>query len=511
LPERSADRNNTQHRFTLIESGIFKKKYANDLTVVFTVGSEKTIPKSIETTILVLGAFNSGGAGVNNRTDRKKFRIADTLLFDAKKHSLKLGGEFEVERLNNVSENNLNGTFTFLILTDFNNGRPSQYSQTLGKTEYELTQSKAALFFQDDFRLNKTLQLGFGVRYEWQNDLGDFDNFSPRMGYVWSPEKSGKFILRGGIGVFYDWLDTGARAAILSNDGRQGQKLIIRSPGFPNPFNGGIVSQQLPQSISKLADDLRSPKIFVTQNSFNYKLGKSLTFEGIYTFKKGWNHFRSRNINAPINGIRPDSNLGIIQLLESSGITREHSFELKVNSFYKGINIFSNYEWSNDISDFSGPLSLPMDNYNLRLERGPSSLEQAHKLNIVLNFDLFKKINVSPSYRIESGFPYTITTGKDDNSDTVFNDRPLGFSRNSERGEFLSQMDVRFRWKMPLQYLGLKPKNERPSLNLNANIRNLFNTANLTNYVGIQTSPFFRQPTSARPARTLEFGLSFSF
>jgi hypothetical protein len=172
--------------------------------------------------------------------------------------------------------------------------------------------------------------------------------------------------------------------------------------------------------------------------------------------------------------------------------------------------MFGNYEFGKDTADFSSPLSLPMDNYNLRIERGVSSLDQTHKLNLSFNFDLFKKINVSPSLRLESGFPYTITTGKDDNGDTVFNDRPNGIGRNTERGEWLQQVDLRFRWKFPMKYFGLK-ETQRRSLSFNANLRNLLNTANLTNYIGIQTSPFFRQPTSARNPRSLEFGFSFGF
>jgi hypothetical protein len=425
-------------------------------------------------------------------------------------HSLKLGTEIEYEKLQSVSENNLNGRFTFLNLENFENQNPSQYSQTTGSTNVQLSQLRGAFYLQDYFKLHKTLQLSLGTRYEWQNDLNDFNNISPRIGYVWSPEKSGKFILRGGVGVFYDWLDTQTLSSILSNDSRQGQNLIIINPGFPNPFAGGIVSQPLPKSVSRLSDDLINPSVFAAQNAFNFKLNKAVTFEGIYTFKRGLHHFRSRDINAPVNKIRPNSDFGRIQLLESSGSSREHSFELKVNAFYKGVNIYSNYQLAKQTTDFSGSLSLPSDNYNLRLDRGISDFNQLHKLSLSFNFDVWK-IKVSPSFRLESGFPYTITTGRDDNGDTVFNDRPDNFGRNSERGEWLKQADLRLSRKLPMKYLGIKGENNRRSITLNANIRNLFNTTNLTNYVGVQTSPFFRQATLARPARSIDLGMSLIF
>ncbi|MGI8495502.1 MAG: hypothetical protein ACR2L1_09360 [Pyrinomonadaceae bacterium] len=511
LPERSIDSNNTEQKFSLNESGTFKGKYVNDFAFEVRTETGEFLPESNETTILVLNAFNRGSGGVDSRTNRKKFRIADNLLFDAKEHSLKLGGEITFEKLQSVSANNLNGTFTFLNLTDFNNGNPSQFSQTIGQTEYELSQATVALYFQDYFKLNKSFQASLGVRYEWQSDLNDKNNFSPRIGYVWSPEKSGKFILRGGAGIFYDWLDTATKSAILSNDGRQGRKIIIINPSFPNPFNGDVSSQLLSSNISKLAGDLTTPYIFVAQNGFNYKLSKTLTFEGIYTFRRGLHHFRSRNTNAPVNDIRPNTNFGVIQLLESSGTTNESSFELRANGYFKGVNTYVNYQLGKKISDFSSALSLPADNYNLRLERGISNLDQPHKLNISFNFNVLKTITVSPSIRIESGYPYTITTGRDNNGDTVFNDRPFGLARNTERGEWLKQADLRISWKMPLKYLRIVKESNKKSIGLNINVRNLFNTSNLTNYVGIQTSPFFRQPSSARDARSIQFSLSYRF
>ena len=198
-------------------------------------------------------------------------------------------------------------------------------------------------------------------------------------------------------------------------------------------------------------------------------------------------------------------------MLESSGTTNESSFELRINGYFKGVNTYVNYQLGKKISDYSSELSLPSDNYSLRLERGISNSDQPHKLNISFNFNVLKTFTVSPSIRIESGYPYTITTGRDDNGDTVFNDRPFGLARNTERGEWLKQTDLRISWKMPLKYLRIVEESNKKSLGLNINVRNLFNTTNLTNYVGIQTSPFFRQPTSARDARSLHLGFSYRF
>ena len=259
LPERASTFSTPRHTFSLNESGTFRKKYINEIRFQFGKEFKKIVPENDNVTIIVLDAFARGSSGINLRDEAAKFKLSDNLAFDAGGHSLKLGAEIEYEKFNSVSENNLNGRFIFSSLANFQNQTPSQYSQTLSATNVNFSQSRAAFYFQDYFKLRKTLQFGLGLRYERQSDLEDGNNISPRIGYVWSPEKSGKFIVRGGVGVFYDWLDTNALSAILGNNGQQGQNLIILNPSFPNPFDGGTVSQPLPVSISKLADNLTNP------------------------------------------------------------------------------------------------------------------------------------------------------------------------------------------------------------------------------------------------------------
>jgi hypothetical protein len=40
---------------------------------------------------------------------------------------------------------------------------------------------------------------------------------------------------------------------------------------------------------------------------------------------------------------------------------------------------------------------------------------------------------------------------------------------------------------------------------------NLFNHTNLTNFTGVQTSPFYGLATAALPGRRVEFGTRFNF
>jgi outer membrane receptor for ferrienterochelin and colicin len=164
LPERGSTLDNPRHKFSVTETGTFKKKSFNEIRFEFSKELRKITPESDDVTIIVLEAFSRGSSGIILRDEKTKFKFADNLLFDWRKHSLKLGTEIEHEKFQSVSENNLNGKFIFSSLSSFENQTPSQYSQTLGATTVNFSQSRAAFYAQDYFKLRKTLQLSLGLR-----------------------------------------------------------------------------------------------------------------------------------------------------------------------------------------------------------------------------------------------------------------------------------------------------------------------------------------------------------
>jgi hypothetical protein len=120
----------------------------------------------------------------------------------------------------------------------------------------------------------------------------------------------------------------------------------------------------------------------------------------------------------------------------------------------------------------------------------------------------------------QSGAPYNITTGRDDNQDLVINDRPLDASgrmigRNSARGAA--------RWGDLSLRLGRLFAFNRPSpdraagnpaggnLEFFAQAENVLNRVNFTNYAGTMTSRLFGQPTASSQARRVQVGANFRF
>jgi hypothetical protein len=204
------------------------------------------------------------------------------------------------------------------------------------------------------------------------------------------------------------------------------------------------------------------------------------------------------------------------------------------------------YQWANARSFADGPLSLPSDSNNPDADWGPSANDVRHRLFFMVNTPVVFGIRAGMQAQYSSALPYTITTGIDNNGDTVFNDRPAGVGRNSARGASQWNASLRVNRSFNLggaaaggpTFIGGAPggaANQRmpgggdgggpvvremimdgsiPSryrLDLYAQVTNLFNTTNLNQFVGNLRSPYFGLATSAAPARRMEIGASLSF
>jgi len=165
-------------------------------------------------------------------------------------------------------------------------------------------------------------------------------------------------------------------------------------------------------------------------------------------------------------------------------------------------------------ADFA-PDELPTNNDNLKLDRGPMNDDRRHNIKFstffslfdVFNYVPFSDINIGLDSSILSGLPYNLTTGIDENEDGIINDRPLGITRNSERGDWNYRTDLNVRWSPKW----LRSNHGIKRLSFSTSIFNLFNHTNRTNFIGVQTSKFFGRATSALPGRSVRVRANYTF
>ena len=131
---------------------------------------------------------------------------------------------------------------------------------------------------------------------------------------------------------------------------------------------------------------------------------------------------------------------------------------------------------------------------------GAVALPQAFHLGLLLS--------------VTSGAPFDITTGFDNNGDTVATDRPPGVTRNTGRGPGTVELDVRFGKTFNVARLwGGEPasKRKRNNLEFTVDAFNVINHTNVNGIVGVLSSPFFGRANSAGGARTVQLSVKYLF
>jgi hypothetical protein len=143
-------------------------------------------------------------------------------------------------------------------------------------------------------------------------------------------------------------------------------------------------------------------------------------------------------------------------------------------------------------------------------ELGPSLNDRRHVVAINGLLQLPWRVDLAPVAYFSTGQPLNVTTGRDDNGDTIFNDRPAGIARNSERTSGFSQVDV-----------GASRRFARGarSIEVRADVFNVFNRTNFSGFFNWGASgvrpdeqgTLAFQPTQAGPARQFQFSVTFRY
>jgi hypothetical protein len=544
LPERAYDTEYVSDTLRVRNTRVIGKKVFSELKFEFANTDSATIPLSHLPTVRVNDAFTTGGAGQSGGRGSREIELAQNFDFTvARRHSMRAGLLLEAGWWSSDQQQNGNGTYIFTSLDAFNLGRPANYSIRVGDPQVEFSQVKTGWFLQDDFRLGRTLSVSLGVRQEWQTQVDDDWNLAPRAAFTWNANRS--TTIRGGYGIFYDWYESNLYEQTLRVDGQRQVDIVVENPGFPVIEGGG---QRLPPSVIR-ASSLSQPVIQQASIGLERRLTEWAGFRADYMWTRGSNTFRSVNVNAPIDGVRPDPTIGNVSEIQSTGRRASDRLTIGINARNPRLRIFGNvmYQLQSTRNFADSATALPSDSTNPDIDWGPSAQDIRHRLFVMLNTPVWFGVRAGLNVQFSSAAPYNITTGRDNNGDTVFNDRAEGVGRNSARGA--NQINANLRLNRTFAFGGagggppiippppgggggamnqrgpgggpgggdgpqmviMEGVNARYRLDFYAQISNLFNHVNYNTFVGNQLSPFFGQATSAGPARRIELGVSVGF
>ena len=212
-------------------------------------------------------------------------QFVDHISYTAGKHALKFGGEVHRNYVSGGAFGNARGSITFLggvalaptaanpngstALEDFFAGDPFKASVLTGDPRRQLHNWNYAGFFQDDWRVTRTLTVNLGLRYEFSsvvtdsnNLLGNFDpnlgivqvgkqiggaynsdpkDFAPRFGFAWDVSGKGTTVVRAGGGLTYEAVNWETFLAFNNSFGLPSipTGAVISGTGTANPVTAG--------------------------------------------------------------------------------------------------------------------------------------------------------------------------------------------------------------------------------------------------------------------------------
>lgn len=435
LPERAATRESRQQTLRFSLTSLLHRRMTNELRLQLNRRESGSQALSDRPAIIVLDAFSGGGNqnALFSRQTEDELEFANNFSIPRGRHLMKMGVRAEAERVSDLNRSNFGGTFTFSSLEQYRDVllgvpgvRPTQFTINRGDPRAAATVWEFAWFVQDDWRVRPNLTLSLGLRHEFQTHLRDRLNLAPRLGWAWSPRGSRQMVLRGGIGLFYDSLDTGLVLNTIRFDGQRQQQIIIRFPGFPDPFSEGEVTVR-PTSVRVLAPDLVAPYTLQATVEMERQLPRGFFLSVGYSRIRGVHLFRSRNINAPLPGtfLPPHPERGPIFQIESTAYSLRNELRLGFRrQMGRTFTLFGNYILSSTRNDSDGAFSTPVNQYDARSEWGRASFDARHQFFVGGLINLPWKIRLAPFVNLRSSRPFNITTGRDNNLDTIINDRP---------------------------------------------------------------------------------------
>lgn len=508
LPAAAFDFTDRQNEVKLAHTAILSDRLMNDARFSFTDEPQATDSVSNDPGLTVLGAFTGGSSQIFLQQRERSASLQDTVSYVVGRHEMRWGAGARLRFFDGANASNFGGAYQFSSLNAFEAGNPFLYSLNVGNPNFNYSQDEYFGFFTDEFRVGPHVSMFYGARYEAQTHLPQYHDVAPRLALAYAPG-SARTVFRAGAGVFYDRQPDYFVQQSLLYSGQQIRQVLVTNPSYPVAFPPLAPPPLLPPSVVRIAPNIQAPYVMQANVGVEHKFGGRGVLTADFTTLRGVHLYRTRNLNAPLpsTGLVPNPNFVNIDQFEASGQSRSNSASISYSaSFSSRLSVFTQYTWSHSTDDTSGYLFLPANNYNLRPEYGRSDFDRRHRFKLLGTYELPHGVDAGLVVNLSSGIPYNITTGMDNNHDTVANDRPPGVGRNTGLGPGYADVDL---------HLGknfrFRADNPKPKLEIGVDAFNVFNTVNFMDYVGVLNSPYFGHAVGAFPAREIQFSLRVKF
>ena len=470
LQEQATDGVNQENTLQASDSIVLSKNFVDNIRFRYrrirnSQSSQFTIPS-----VSVSGAFTSGGNSSGAvRDNQDNYEVQDYFTGSKGRHALNFGGRVRVYRDANYSNAGTNGSYMFQSTTQYLNRTPQKYTVTVVNNNQYTARAipyDLALFYQDDFAVNRKFSLSYGLRWETQNEIHDKSDFAPRFYLAYALGHGNgkpKTVVRAGYGWFYE------RFTIPNGSYGTPYILSVKRNNLPTT-PGGLSNQQLytvtdptgytetspgnPVKPPNPTSSTSAPTYWTISPNFHAavdmqaaigvdrQIAKGITGNVTYIYSRGVHDYLSNNTTAPyFNGATntyPSTPLAApatnIYQYQSGGVYREDQVMATLHAQLKKLTIFSYYAYSNAKGDTSGPSYFPSNASDPGQDYGPTEFSIRNRFLILGNVNLPYAISLAPFFVYNSGTPYNINIGSDLTANNQFNARPTYAASCSESG-----------------------------------------------------------------------------
>ena len=474
LPTTATSGTSSENAIQLTDSQIINEHIVNETHFQYRRALSSTTPVSTAPSVGVSGDFSGGGSGGqfnNDHTDHLELQNMTTMSAGA--HAIKFGTWIRDNRDANSTNANFNGSFSFPSLqayvatlnglvqgetfaqiaaacpaTQTGGCIPNNLNYTTGKEAVLGNVFDAALYFQDDWKVNPFLTLSGGLRWETQNHTADHSDWAPRAAFAYAldghkDKKQAKTVLRGGFGFFYDRFQTGSLMSLerFNSSGNSQTQISIANPKCFNAtslsnISGGLAScgtgtAATPETY-QIAPNYHAPYTQQLGSSLERQLTKTISGTLTYLHSYGVHQMATRDSNAyqPLPGTffynsttgpRPNPNLGIVREFYPEAVFKQNQLIVNINArLSPKFSVTGFYDLSYANSD-TGTAS---NSYNLKQDYGSAPFVSRNMIFLMGNYTGPWGISFNPFMIAQSGKPFNITTNNDLTGDSFFNDRP---------------------------------------------------------------------------------------
>jgi len=432
---------------------------------VYVCTSPNTFCTGSNTFDLAAGTERSSGA---NSLNQDILEVTDDYTMIKGNHTITIGTHNEFFKFSNVFFQDVYGTYFFNSVADLEAGNAARYQVQFAngsdpRAPAKFSAQQWGLYAGDQWKISNTLNVNLGLRFDLPRlpdspdyspliystfgvDTSDMPSnmlmISPRLGFNWAPDASGKDQVRGGVGVFagrtpFVWISNN-----YSNTGLFLTNLSASNVTFnPDPNNPpkNFPPGTAAITVNGIDPGFKFPRILRSTLGYDRELPWGIQGTVEFMFTKTLEDIFYYNINKVATGnttfygapIYKNYSPAFNHMLYLSNTTRGEQQDLVVHlekRFPFGLYLSGAYAYMNSKAGFEGTSSVALSNWQFQTTNGDIYTQQLTRSFFevpdrftVVGTQAFRtgpvSHNVGLVFTAQSGQPYSILMGGDPNGD----------------------------------------------------------------------------------------------